>query len=126
MDEVTKKRYIESVNYCRDFIERSKIPFVEYDGYEADDIIALFCEKYHERFHCIIIVSNDSDLYQLFKYGESKIILDRGRQGIFQYQQYYAKYGNLPYDDFWKVGALAGTHNVRSTTPIQNRGSEGT
>lgn len=34
-------------------------------GYEADDLIAYFCKKYHTEKDFIIIASNDQDLYQL-------------------------------------------------------------
>ena len=45
-------------------LDKLEIPFIEADGFEADDYIATLCKKYQDKYE-IVIVSTDSDFNQL-------------------------------------------------------------
>lgn len=55
----------ESKKYVNHFLNLMNIPIVGFEGYEADDVIASFSFFFNQIFNQIVILSNDSDLYQL-------------------------------------------------------------
>lgn len=91
-----------------DFIELANIPFWEEKGLEADDLIAAACDLYHKEFDRIIIVSNDDDLCQLFKYKNVYLKPKKGLRGIKDFEE---EYPAISLEDWLKILAMAGTHN---------------
>jgi 5'-3' exonuclease len=108
-DDDFLKNFQETKTYCNDFLQRTKIPVIKVLGYEADDLETLAVEKYHNSFDEIVIITNDSDAYQLLKY--ENVVIDKGKSGIYTKADYDKEY-DLPLEDWWKIGALAGTHNA--------------
>jgi len=51
--------------WIRDMLNAMDIHNVEYENYEADDLIASYTSKFSNTFDKIIIVSPDKDMYQL-------------------------------------------------------------
>ena len=103
-------RVHESREYCRDVFNRMNIPVLEEKGFEADDMIALAIKKYHKEFKKIVIVSNDSDLYQLLVY--QNVLMDKGpKGGIYSHRELKKDFGILP-EQWIDVLSIAGSHNA--------------
>ena len=90
------------------------IPQVSHKGLEADDVIALLCERFTDE--CFMwnignrafVLSNDSDLHQLV--GNKRVKLIK-KDGLYGYKNFCAEYPGLePKDHIW-ITALAGSHN---------------
>ncbi|MEN8144152.1 MAG: DNA polymerase I [Gemmatimonadota bacterium] len=68
-----------SLNRCREIIEAMRIPVLEVEGWEADDIIGTLSEQASEAGLRTVIVSGDKDFYQLID--ENTWLLNPGRRG---------------------------------------------
>ena len=55
----------EQIPYVRRVIEALRIPIVEYEGFEADDVIGTLSRKAAESKCDVVIVSSDKDMLQL-------------------------------------------------------------
>lgn len=51
--------------YIRRVLEAYRIPILEFQGFEADDVIGTFSRKAAEQGHFVVIVSSDKDMLQL-------------------------------------------------------------
>lgn len=51
--------------WIRQVLEAYRIPILEFQGFEADDVIGTFSRKAAEQGHFVIIVSSDKDMLQL-------------------------------------------------------------
>lgn len=106
-DEIFVMKLAESKKWVDQFLNIMNFKDEEIKGYEADDLIAQYCKSYSILFDKIVIKSNDDDLFQLLK---NKIILDRGKKGIYTLDNFTSQYGIHPLK--WiDVIALAGSHN---------------
>lgn len=76
-------------------------------GYEADDLIAAICDKYHKTYSKILIMSNDKDLYQLLVFPNVFVSTKEGKYGR---EEFLKDYG-LPPEKWHLVSALSGGHN---------------
>ncbi|MDQ1472624.1 MAG: polymerase [Bryobacterales bacterium] len=56
---------LEQIPYVRRIIEGLRIPIVEYEGFEADDVIGTLSRKAAEAGCEVVIVSSDKDMLQL-------------------------------------------------------------
>jgi DNA polymerase-1 len=56
---------LEQIPYVRRLIEGLRIPIVEYEGFEADDVIGTLSRKAAEAGYDVVIVSSDKDMLQL-------------------------------------------------------------
>jgi DNA polymerase I len=56
---------LEQIPYVRRLIEGLRIPIVEYEGFEADDVIGTLSRKAAEAGCEVVIVSSDKDMLQL-------------------------------------------------------------
>ena len=56
---------IEQIPYVQRLIEGLRIPIVQYDGFEADDVIGTLSRKAAEAGCEVVIVSSDKDMLQL-------------------------------------------------------------
>jgi DNA polymerase I len=68
-----------SLPRVRELIEAFRIPVLELDGYEADDVIGTLAERAVEAGLETVIVSGDKDFYQLIR--EHVCLLNPGRGG---------------------------------------------
>lgn len=55
----------QQVPYIRRALEAFQIPIIQYDGFEADDVIGTLSHKAEAAGHKVYIVSNDKDMLQL-------------------------------------------------------------
>lgn len=83
-------------------------------GYEADDLIARAVLDLRRRYRRVVIKSNDSDLFQLFRYSSSssRIMFARGgvREPLYTRKNFIQDHSIHP--RFWVyVLALTGSHN---------------
>jgi len=115
----TKERTIEQEEFftnvsisramCIDMLEKISIPVYSIKGYEADDIMAKIIKDKHKLYERIIIVGNDSDLFQLLQY--RNVCIDRGKQGMYSYDQFKKDFGIEP-EEWVEILSLAGSHNA--------------
>ncbi|MFQ5888964.1 MAG: DNA polymerase I [Gemmatimonadota bacterium] len=68
-----------SLPRCREIVRAFRIPVIEIDGWEADDVIGTLAVQAAERGLCTVIVSGDKDFYQLID--ERTCLLNPGRGG---------------------------------------------
>jgi DNA polymerase-1 len=99
----------ESRPYCREILAKLNIPIFEKEGYEADDVIAAIIKKYNKEFSKIVILSNDSDLYQLL--GFHNVIMDMGKTGLYSHRELRKEFDIEP-SQWLEVLSLAGSHNA--------------
>ena len=55
----------QQVPYIRRSLEAFHIPIIQYEGFEADDVIGTLAAKAAAEGHCVYIVSSDKDMMQL-------------------------------------------------------------
>ena len=56
---------IEQIPWVRKTIEAHRIPVIQSEGFEADDVIGTFCQKAVDAGCDVVIVSSDKDMLQL-------------------------------------------------------------
>ena len=61
----TPPEFIAQVPYARRLLEALRIPVLEYDGFEADDVIGTISRRAAEAGLDVVIVSSDKDMLQL-------------------------------------------------------------
>ncbi len=106
-DEEFLLRLSQSKKFIDEFLSICNIQIDEFQGYEADDIIAQYCLKYCLSVNKIIIKSNDDDLFQLLK---KNIVLDRGKENYYTLDDFTKEY-SIPTCKWIDVIALKGSHN---------------
>lgn len=102
------KKLIDSKVLIKEFITTFNIPYYSLAGWEADDIVAQFCKTRAHKYKSIYILSNDSDLYQLFQYNNVFLC---GSDDIYGAQKFRQEWPGLEPKDWAKVIAIAGSHN---------------
>src|SRR6202012_3151912 len=55
----------QQIPYIRRALEAFRIPIIQYDGFEADDVIGTLAHKAELSGHKVYVVSNDKDMLQL-------------------------------------------------------------
>ena len=56
---------IEQLKMLRPVLDALRIPWAEFEGYEADDVIGTLSKRYARKGWCVNVVTSDSDLMQL-------------------------------------------------------------
>ena len=56
---------VQQVPYIRRALEAYRIPILEQEGFEADDVIGTLARKAAEQSHQVLVVSSDKDMLQL-------------------------------------------------------------
>jgi DNA polymerase I len=69
----------------REVLETLRIPIVEVDGYEADDLIATLTKQCGVEGCEVVIVTGDRDILQLVREGVSVIMTRRGISDVIRY-----------------------------------------
>ena len=102
---------IPQFSIIREACEAFKVPSIELEGFEADDLIASYAKTATEQGFSVTIVSSDKDLMQLI--GKGVIMLDPIKNKKIAEQEVFEKFGVFP-DKVIEVQALAGdsTDNI--------------
>jgi DNA polymerase I len=69
----------------REVLESLRIPMVELEGYEADDLLATLTKHAREEGCEVIVVTGDRDILQLVRDGVSVIMTRRGISDVIRY-----------------------------------------
>lgn len=99
--------FLYNKSRCTEFLDLLGVELLTGKGFEADDLIASICDRYFSTFEKITIISNDKDLFQLFKY--SNVCLQRNKI-LYGRDDFLEEYKVLPEEWDW-VLAMSGTHN---------------
>lgn len=109
-DEDLLRAFNQSMKLVLEVLDIIKVPAMGYEGFESDDCIGGIVHQHRSRFGTIYAASNDSDLYQLFRFDNFKVLrkdisdlMDRKRLAA-------GPLGMTP-DEFMLASALQGTHN---------------
>ena len=62
--------------YVRRLCEAMRLPILEFDGFEADDVIGTMAKQAAEKKLDVLVISNDKDMMQLVTPGV-RILADR-------------------------------------------------
>ncbi|MBW8310239.1 MAG: DNA polymerase I [Candidatus Paracaedibacteraceae bacterium] len=102
---------IPQFSIIREACEAFKVPAIELEGFEADDLIASYAKAATAQGFTVTIVSSDKDLMQLV--GNGIIMLDPIKNKKIAEQEVFEKFGVFP-DKVIEVQALAGdsTDNI--------------
>ena len=101
----TPEDLIPQFEIIRECVDAFNIPQIEIEGYEADDIIATYCEISQKEKIQSIIVSSDKDLMQLVN--ENVTMLDPMKNKKIGIDQVVEKFG-LPPEKVIQIQALTG------------------
>jgi len=82
------------IPYVKKILEAMKIPILELEGFEADDVIATLAEKAKEEGFSVVIVSGDKDLLQILS--EEVTLLDTMKNERFTPEKVKEKFGVSP------------------------------
>ncbi len=112
----------------KDFVRAFNLPLIEMEGFEADDIIATFVEKFGGKTCEIIIVTGDKDALQIV--GGNVKVLDELKETLYDSIKVEKRYGIPPsglVDYFALVGdksdnipGVKGVGEVTALTLIKN------
>jgi DNA polymerase-1 len=82
----------------REVLETLRIPIVETEGYEADDLLATLTRRCREEGNEVIVVTGDRDILQLVRDGVSVIMTRRGISDTTRYDHstVLERYGIVP------------------------------
>jgi len=82
----------------REVLESLRIPIVEFEGYEADDLLATITRHAREEGCEVVIVTGDRDILQLVRDGVAVIMTRRGISDVIRYdaQTVLERYGVSP------------------------------
>ena len=101
----TPEDLIPQFEIIRECVDAFNIPQIEIEGFEADDIIATYCELAQKEKIQSIIVSSDKDLMQLVS--ENVTMLDPMKNKKIGIDQVIEKFG-LPPEKVIQIQALTG------------------
>lgn len=108
MDEDFSTKISTSIELVSLLFDLFKIPTWSEPGLEADDLIATAVRKHRKTYEQIYIVSNDSDLFQLFE-NENITLLRKGKE--YSIKDFNEEFPNIAPEDWAFINALCGTHN---------------
>ncbi len=88
----------EQFGLIREVLETMRVPIIELEGYEADDLLATLAKETREAGDRLVIVSGDRDVLQLVGEGVTVMMTRRGITDIarFDRDDVVAKYGVTP------------------------------
>ena len=81
----TPDLFKQQLPLIREVLESLRIPMVELEGYEADDLLATLTKHAREKGCEVIIVTGDRDILQLVRDGVSVIMTRRGISDVIRY-----------------------------------------
>ncbi|AVI05155.1 5'-3' exonuclease [Vibrio phage VP06] len=84
----------------------------EFDGLEADDLIAYAVKRYYHRFDKVIVQTSDTDPYQLFLEADTKLgFWKNQKDGLFTYGDFIQTSGFTTGEEWLALDAITGGHN---------------
>jgi DNA polymerase-1 len=97
----TPDAFRQQLPLIREVLTVLRIPMVELDGYEADDLLATLTKHCREEDSEVVIVTGDRDILQLVREGVSVIMTRRGISDVTRYDSptVVERYGVAP--DKW-------------------------
>lgn len=96
--------FFDMINELKMFLKSMGAYVVEKEGFEADELIALLTRRFSREGKKVIIISDDSDLFQLTEYENVEI---HTSHGVVTRKELLAEYG-IYGRDFMLAKALAG------------------
>jgi len=81
----TPDLFKQQLPLIREVLESLRIPMVELEGYEADDLLATLTKHAREEGCEVIVVTGDRDILQLVRDGVSVIMTRRGISDVIRY-----------------------------------------
>jgi DNA polymerase-1 len=81
----TPDTFRQQLPLIREVLEALRIPMVELEGYEADDLLATLAKTCRENGYEVVIVTGDRDILQLVRDGVSVIMTRRGISDVIRY-----------------------------------------
>ena len=114
------------IGYVKEIFQALNIPYLEKSGFEADDIIGFLISKITDKkLGQVIIVTGDSDTFQLLKEGVSVYLLRKGVKDIqiYDINKFKEDYGGIEPEQLVDVKSLAGepTDNIKGIEGIGNK-----
>ena len=94
----TPDLFKQQLPLIREVLESLRIPMVELEGYEADDLLATLTKHAREEGCAVIIVTGDRDILQLVRDGVDVIMTRRGISDVIRYDSptVVERYGVTP------------------------------
>ncbi len=84
---------VEQLPMIMEFVQKSKIPYLAENGFEADDLIGTLAEKFGKDKK-VIIISGDKDFYQLVS--DNVSLFDPYKEKEVGFEQVGEKFGTTP------------------------------
>jgi DNA polymerase-1 len=81
----TPDLFRQQLPLIREVLETLRVPAVELEGYEADDLLATLTKHAREEEFEVVIVTGDRDILQLVRDGVSVIMTRRGISDVIRY-----------------------------------------
>jgi DNA polymerase-1 len=94
----TPDTFRQQLPLIREVLETLRIPAVELEGYEADDLLATLTKHSRQEGTEVVIVTGDRDILQLVRDGVSVIMTRRGISDVIRYDSptVLERYGTAP------------------------------
>src|ERR671918_44903 len=94
----TPDLFRQQLPLIREVLESLRIPMVELEGYEADDLLATLTKHCSAEGSEVVIVTGDRDILQLVRAGVSVIMTRRGISDVIRYDvpMVFERYGVAP------------------------------
>ncbi|HXV83812.1 MAG TPA: DNA polymerase I [Candidatus Binatia bacterium] len=94
----TPDAFRQQLPLIREVLGSLRIPMLELEGYEADDLLATLTKCYRQAGNEVVIVTGDRDILQLVSDGISVIMTRRGISDVIRYDpaQVVERYGVKP------------------------------
>ena len=109
-DEELKALFQESLPMVLEALDVIGIPVMGFKGFESDDGIGWLATTHRHRFHRIYGSSNDSDLYQLLRFDNFRLLKGGDMTEIVDRAKVFEQFGVDP-EGYMLAQALKGTHN---------------
>lgn len=121
-DPVLAENANTTIAQVRELVKVVGWPIWSVPSFESDDLVAHTVIHYRHRYHNIIAMSNDSDLYQLFQWKHFQLY--KGKKGLYTRNDYDKEWG-LPANQLVLALAMCGTHNevegIKGIGPVTAR-----
>lgn len=83
----TPEHFRQQMPLIREVLGALKIPMVELEGYEADDLLATITKRCRDHGDQVIVVTGDRDIIQLVRDGVEVIMTRRGISDVIRYNE---------------------------------------
>lgn len=108
-DLAFRKSFEDSKKGLEKLFSKMNLPLWQVQGYEADDLIARIAIENYSNYERIVVVCNDSDLFQLFSLGENLVFWKNG--DVYTLGHWKKEY-DMEIKDWILYSSIVGTHNA--------------